>query len=124
MGGGSGGSGSGGRSGGGGGSTNGDAGQPGEVVRQANKLSDAQIGTAQGKVASIVESTLAAKWSGKLTSYQANSLNFLAEQRGRKTPLTEKQAAWMGKLAREAAQYNPKLGQSYLNEKILKQIGL
>jgi hypothetical protein len=36
MGGGSGGSGSGGRSGGGGGSTNGDAGQPGEVVRQAN----------------------------------------------------------------------------------------
>lgn len=37
MGGGSGGSGSGGRSGGGGGSTNGDAGQPGEVVRQAQK---------------------------------------------------------------------------------------
>ncbi len=40
MGGGSGGSGSGGRSGGGGGSTNGDAGQPGEVVRQANKVNE------------------------------------------------------------------------------------
>ena len=44
MGGGSGGSGSGGRSGGGGGdmSKNGDAGQPGEVVRQANKLQNKQ----------------------------------------------------------------------------------
>lgn len=54
MGGGSGGSGSGGRSGGGGGgSTNGDAGQPGEVVRQANNAPGADYAKATEQIAAL-----------------------------------------------------------------------
>lgn len=114
MGGNSGGGGNGGRSGGG-----------GQSEAPKSTLTPQQIGTAQGKLATIIESTLNDKYGdSKLTSYQANSLNFLASNAGRKTPLSEKQAAWMGKLAREAAQHNPKLGQSYLGEKVLKQVGL
>ncbi len=52
MGGGSGGSGSGGRSGGGG-STNGDAGQPGEVVRQANNAPGADYARATEQIAAL-----------------------------------------------------------------------
>lgn len=118
MGGGSGGSGSGGRSGGGG-SSGGGSTEPAKST-----LTPQQIGTAQGKIAGVVEGQLAEKWGGKLTSYQASSLNFLADQKSRKTPLTEKQAAWMGKLAREAAKGNEKLAKSYLSEKVLNQIGL
>lgn len=88
-------------------------------------LTPQQIGTAQGKLAVIIENTLNDKYGDrKLTAYQANSLNFLSSNAGRKTPLSEKQAAWMGKLAREAAQHNPKLAQSYLGEKVLRSVGL
>jgi hypothetical protein len=91
---------------------------------QAGALKPEQVARAQGKIAGLVENTLADKWSGKLTSYQSNSLNFLSEQASRKSPLSEKQANWMGKLAREAATHNPNLGKSYLSEKVLTQIGL
>lgn len=63
--GGSGGGGNGGRSGGGGGSTNGDAGQPGEVVREANKANE------KARLEKIIERNIA---TGKARQSGLNAL--------------------------------------------------
>lgn len=93
---------------------------------RSGRLSAAQIGTAQGKVASITASILEREWGLSSNPYHEKSLEFLRDQAGRKTPVTEKQANWMRKLAADAAKSKNATATAkvYLSEKVLKQIGL
>lgn len=113
----SGGGGSGGRSGGGGGGTNGDAGQPGEVVRQANQmLENMRSGKLSQKDAeAAADALLTASMKSrnpdetrainKRFSAMMDAIDTYKAERGTLKPLVEKTA---GQVAYERYQYRRK----------------